>query len=58
MPDGDPDNWTPSSPDSAWLMGDVELDLIFDVESGSMWDTAIRRLGADPSTLQTSHRVH
>jgi putative transcriptional regulator len=43
---------------SAWLMGDVELDLVFEVESGSMWDTAIRRLGADPSALQTSHGVH
>ena len=43
---------------SAWLMGDVELDLVFEVESGSMWETAIRRLGADPSALQTSHGVH
>jgi putative transcriptional regulator len=43
---------------SAWLMGDVELDLVFDIESGSMWDTAIRRLGADPAALQTSHGVH
>ena len=34
---------------SAWLIGDVELDLVFDVEAAAMWDTAIRRLGADPS---------
>ena len=33
---------------SAWLMADVELDLVFDVPPGAMWDTAIRRLGADP----------
>lgn len=43
---------------SAWLMGDVDRDLVFDVEPSSMWETAIRRLGADPSALQTSHGVH
>ncbi len=43
---------------SAWLMGDVDVDLVFDVEPSLMWETAIRRLGADPSTLQTSHGVH
>ena len=43
---------------SAWLMADVELDLVFDVDPGAMWETAIRRLGADPSTLQTSPGVH
>lgn len=44
--------------ESAWLMADVELDLVFDVDAGLMWETAIRRLGADPSALQTSHGVH
>jgi putative transcriptional regulator len=43
---------------SAWLMGDVDVDLIFDIESSLMWETAIRRLGADPSALQVSHGVH
>ena len=43
---------------SAWLMGEVELDLIFDVAPRGMWETAIRRLGADPASLQTSHGVH
>jgi len=43
---------------SAWLMGNVELDLIFEVDPESMWDTAIRRLGADPAALQPSHGVH
>jgi putative transcriptional regulator len=43
---------------SAWLMGDVELDLIFDVPTGAMWETAIRRLGADPLSLQSSPGVH
>jgi putative transcriptional regulator len=43
---------------SAWLIGDLYLDLIFDVDPPAMWETAIRRLGADPSALQTSHGVH
>jgi putative transcriptional regulator len=43
---------------SAWLMADVEVDLVFDVDSALMWETAIRRLGADPSMLQTSPGVH
>ena len=43
---------------SAWLIGDIHLDLIFDVDPAAMWDTAIRRLGADPSSLQTSRGVH
>lgn len=43
---------------SAWLMCDVDLDLIFDIGADAMWETAIRRLGADPAALQTSHGVH
>jgi len=43
---------------SAWLMADVAIDLVFDVDAGAMWETAIRRLGTDPSALQTSHGVH
>jgi putative transcriptional regulator len=43
---------------SAWLMGDVDLDLVFDVPLALMWETAIRRLGADPAALQASHGVH
>jgi putative transcriptional regulator len=43
---------------SAWLMYDVDLDLVFDVDDGAMWETAIRRLGADPLSLHTSHGVH
>ena len=55
--------WAPGQLDeelahSSWLMGDVDLDLIFDTDPAAMWDTAIRRLGADPAALQTSHRVH
>jgi len=44
--------------ESAWLLGEVDLDLVFDVAAEAMWETAIRRLGADPSTLTTSHGVH
>lgn len=43
---------------SAWLLGDPDLDLVFDIEAAVMWDTAIRRLGADPALLSTSHGVH
>jgi len=44
--------------ESAWLTADVELDLVFDTEAPLMWESAIRRLGADPSMLQGSHGVH
>jgi len=43
---------------SAWLLGDVDLDIVFDVAADAMWETALRRLGADPSSLTTSHGVH
>ncbi len=44
--------------ESSWLIADVQPDLIFDVEPALMWETAIRRLGADPTTLQMSRGVH
>jgi len=43
---------------SAWLMSDVDGDLIFDTPPEQMWEKAIRRLGADPATLQMSRGVH
>jgi len=43
---------------SAWLISGVETDLIFDVDAEQMWETAIRRLGADPSSLHMSFGVH
>lgn len=43
---------------SAWLMADIDLDLVFDLPPAAMWETAIRRLGADPSTLTMGHGVH
>lgn len=43
---------------SAWLIVPVELDLIFEVPAAVAWETAIRRLGADPHLLQMGHGVH
>jgi putative transcriptional regulator len=43
---------------SAWLISDVDRDLIFNTPHERMWEAAIRRLGADPATLQMSRGVH
>ena len=43
---------------SAWLIGEVDRDLIFNTPPEAMWETAIRRLGADPAALQMSRGVH
>jgi putative transcriptional regulator len=43
---------------SGWLTMDVDAGLIFGVPAEQMWETAIRRLGADPAALQTSPGVH
>lgn len=43
---------------SAWLVSEVDRDLIFNTPPGRMWETAIRRLGADPAVLQMSRGVH
>jgi putative transcriptional regulator len=43
---------------SAWLTADVETDLVFDVPAHQVWETTIRRLGADPALLQMGHGVH
>src|SRR5262245_26707314 len=43
---------------SAWLLSDVDRDLIFNTPPEKMWEVAIRRLGADPATLQMSRGVH
>jgi putative transcriptional regulator len=43
---------------SSWLMAPVQPDLLFDIPIEAMWETAIRRLGAEPSALQTSSGVH
>lgn len=43
---------------SGWLTMDVDPALIFGVPAEQMWETAIRRLGADPAAFQTSPGVH
>ena len=43
--------------ESAWLISDVDRELIFDVEPERMWEKAMRRIGADPAGLHTL-RVH
>ncbi len=43
---------------SAWLISDVDLGLVFETKPSAMWEAAIRRLGADPGTLTTSSGVH
>lgn len=43
---------------SAWLTGDVDLDIVFRTPAEDMWERAIRRLGADPGSLQLGTGVH
>lgn len=43
---------------SSWLMAPVAADLVFEIPIDQMWETAIRRLGAEPSALQSSSGVH
>jgi putative transcriptional regulator len=39
---------------SAWLTMEVDSSLIFNTPPEQMWETALRRLGADPSALQSA----
>ncbi len=43
---------------SAWLTSDVALDLVFQTPADDMWEQAIRRLGANPGSLQLGSGVH
>jgi len=43
---------------SSWIATGVDPGLIFDTPPEQMWEAALRRLGADPSALQTSGGVH
>jgi putative transcriptional regulator len=43
---------------SAWLTMEVDPALIFGLPPDEMWEAAIRKLGTDPSALQTSYGVH
>jgi putative transcriptional regulator len=42
----------------SWLMAPVQADLIFETSADAMWETAIRRMGAEPSMLHGSSGVH
>ena len=44
--------------ESSWLMSDIDRDLIFNTPPDRLWEAAIRRLGADPASLQMSRGVH
>jgi putative transcriptional regulator len=44
--------------ESAWLLSDVDAELVFQAPPDQMWERAIRRLGADPSALTMSRGVH
>ncbi len=43
--------------DGSWLLAPVDAELIF-ANVDSMWEAAIRRLGAEPSMLQGSSGIH
>jgi putative transcriptional regulator len=43
---------------SSWLTLDVDPSFIFSTPADRLWETALRRLGTDPSQLQTSSGVH
>lgn len=45
---------------SAWLVGEADPEIVFDVDPCDMWETAIRRLGVEPGALagQMSRGVH
>lgn len=49
--------WRPGQLDaelaaSSWLTATADTDIIFETQPSDMWETALRRLGADPSSLQ------
>lgn len=43
---------------SAWLTADVDADLVFNTPPDEMWEQALRRLGAEPGSLQQGSGVH
>ncbi len=56
-------NWGPGQlekelQESAWLLSDVDSDLVFSTPPERMWEASIRRLGADPDALHGSKGVH
>ena len=50
--------WSPGQLDaelsaSEWLTAEADRDIVFETHPTRMWEMTIRRLGADPSLLQT-----
>ncbi|HEX9638057.1 MAG TPA: YqgE/AlgH family protein [Acidobacteriota bacterium] len=43
---------------SSWLIAEPNPELVFDTDGDTMWEQALRRLGVDPLSLQTSSGVH
>ena len=44
--------------EGSWLLAPVDTNLIFETSVDTMWEAAIRRLGAEPSMLQGSSGIH
>jgi putative transcriptional regulator len=44
--------------EGSWLLAPVDTGLIFETSVDTMWESAIRRLGAEPSMLQGSSGIH
>jgi putative transcriptional regulator len=42
----------------SWLHADVDADLVFDTPPDAMWETALRSLGVDPSSVVVGRGVH
>lgn len=43
---------------SSWLISEIDPELVFDTPAPMLWESAIRRLGADPGKLQMGQGVH
>lgn len=43
---------------SAWLVADIDPDLVFNTPADAMWEIALKRLGAEPGSLQLGSGVH
>lgn len=44
--------------EGAWLTTDVSFDLVFETPAELVWQTALRRLGVDPTSLVAGGGVH
>jgi putative transcriptional regulator len=44
--------------EGAWLLAPVSREVVFDVDTGEMWDHVLRSLGIEPATLIATRGVH